>query len=82
MRSKENVFTTLDLYLSSYLSLKNLKPTLEINHGKVIFAFSATDTLYKLIAEYNSNQNVPIADFVTELKILRGRMLSLRDSTV
>lgn len=72
------VFSTLDLYISSFLALHGLEPRLEINNGKVVFAFPATDDLYRLITKYNSDEKTPVNSFVTMVKMLRGRMLSLR----
>ena len=74
-----NTFQTLDLYLSSFLSLSGVSTTLEVNNnGKVIFVFPANDDLYRLMANYNNNVNIPVTDFVTSIKTLRGQMLSMR----
>ncbi len=74
----EKRFTTADINLSSFLELNGLQITLELNNGKVIFSFPVSDRLYKLLEAYNSNVLVPVGDFVTRLKILRGQMLSMR----
>jgi hypothetical protein len=73
-------FTTLDLYLSAFLSLHNLEPTLEVKNGKVIFVFSATDELYRLMGMFNGNQDTPCLDLITATKTLRGKMLSAKQS--
>ena len=70
----------LDIYLSSFLSLHGLEPTLEIKSGKVLFTFEATDKLYRLMNLYNSNERVGVADFTTMVKTLRGKMLTVRES--
>lgn len=72
------VFSTLDLYISSFLALHGLEPRLEVNNGKVVFTFPATDDLYRLIARYNSDEKTPANSFVTTVKMLRGQMLSMR----
>ena len=71
-------FTTLDVYLASFLSLKNLEPTLERRGGKVLFAFETSETLYRLMTDFNENVAVPVGDFVTAVKILRGKMLAVK----
>lgn len=76
--SKSKVFSTLDLYLSSFLVLRGLIPKLEINNGKVVFTFPVSDSLYKFMGEYNANINVPITDLITHIKMLRGQMLTMR----
>ncbi len=73
-------FTTLDIYLSAFLFLHNLEPTLEIKNGKVIFVFDATDELYRLMGMFNSNEDTPCLDLITATKTLRGKMLSARES--
>jgi hypothetical protein len=72
-------FQLLDIYIAAFLILLGIHPKLELNNGRVVFVFPATDDVYKAIANYNSNVNVPVADFVTAVKSLRGQMLTLRD---
>lgn len=62
----------------AFLDLHYLPLTLEVNNGKVVFTFPISDDLYKLIANFNSNVTVPVLDFVTVLKKLRGQMLTMR----
>jgi hypothetical protein len=76
--AKDRRFSTVDINLSSFLELNGLQASLELNNGKVIFVFPANDTLYKFLEDYNSNSLVPVGDFVTRLKILRGQMLTMR----
>lgn len=77
-KAEQKILQTLDLYLSAYLSLCGISPKLEINNGRVVFVFPANDDLYRLMANYNSNINVPVTDFVTTIKTLRGQMLTMR----
>jgi len=72
-------FTTLDINLTAWLSLNGIEPTLENRNGKVVFLFESNEKLYRSINDYNSNQLVPVNDFVTHLKTLRGKMLSERE---
>jgi hypothetical protein len=74
----QKTFETLDIWLSAFLSLHGVPPKLEVRNGKVIFSFPASDDLYRLMANYNSNVNVPVTDFVTAVKALRGQMLTMR----
>ncbi len=78
-RTKDKTFQTLDIYLSSFLSMSGFPPQLEVNEsGKVIFVFTLTDDLAALMMLYNNNDKVPVSDFVTTLKTLRGQMLTRR----
>ena len=69
---------TLDLYMASFLAFHGIEPSLEIVNGKVIFVFPVTDSLYRLITKYNFDEETPVNSFVTTVKMLRGRMLSMR----
>ena len=48
--------------------------------GKVIFVFEATDSLYRLMSDYNSNESYEVADYTTSIKTLRGKMLTAKES--
>lgn len=80
IRTEQRLFTTLDIHLASFLKLNGIPPTLQLNNGRVVFTFPATNQLYKLTMDFNSNVPVPVADFVTTVKTLRGQMLTLRGS--
>ena len=80
MKSKEKgILSTLDIYLSSFLLICGIHPTLEVRNRTVIFTFPADDELYKLMFLYNSNTEVKVGDFVTAIKTLRGQMLTMRE---
>ncbi|HVN97150.1 MAG TPA: DUF5659 domain-containing protein [Syntrophorhabdaceae bacterium] len=70
----------LDIYLSSFLSLHGIEPALELKSGKVVFTFEADDQVYRLMNLFNGNVDVPVADFVTTVKTLRGKMLSAKET--
>lgn len=76
--AETKTFQTLDLYISAYLTFCGIQPELQITNGRVIFVFPQSDDLYRLLSNYNSNENIPVADFVTTVKMLRGRMLTMR----
>lgn len=77
-KTEQKVMSTLDLYLSAFLSLQGLQPLLQINSGRVTFNFPISDDLYRLANAFNSNEPIPVADFVTAIKTLRGQMLTMR----
>lgn len=79
-KAEERLFTTLDIYLASFLALNKIPPILELKNGRVVFLFPASDAVYKLTMGFNSNVSVPVADFVTAVKTLRGQMLTMRGS--
>ncbi len=77
-KTEQKNFQTMDIWLSSFLSLYGTPPKLEVINGRVIFTFPVSDDLYKLMTNYNSNVDIPVADFVTTVKTLRGQMLTMR----
>jgi len=78
--AKTQNFSTLDIYLAAFLSFHKQEPLLESKAGKVIFTFQATDSLYQLMNLYNSDSQIPVATYSTQIKTLRGKMLTLRES--
>ena len=79
-KTEQKTFQTLDIWLASFLSLCGIQPNLEINNGKVVFTFPVSDDLYKLMVNFNSNVNVPVTDYITSTKALRGQMLTMRNN--
>jgi hypothetical protein len=79
MPRTQKTFTTLDLYLASFLSLHGIQPRLEFQGSRVVFVFAITDQLYKLSTTFNGNANVPVCDFVQKVKELRSQMITIRN---
>jgi hypothetical protein len=77
--AKTKTFSTLDIYLASFLSLHDQDVILELQNGKVVFTFESTDSLYRLMNDFNSNEDVPVADYTTAIKALRGKMLTAKE---
>lgn len=78
---ERRILSIIDINLASFLSLHGIEPTLKNLNGKIIFLFEADDNLYKLISDFNSNVKTPICDFVTRLKILRGKMFTAKEES-
>lgn len=79
-KDTQKTFSTLDVSTAAFLELNGIPAKLENQNGLIIFLFPISDRLYELAHSYNSNVPVPVADFVTALKSLRGRMLTARGS--
>lgn len=77
--AKTKSFKTLDLYLASFLSLHDQDVILELQNGKVVFTFESTDSLYRLMNDFNSNEEIPVLDYTTAIKTLRGKMLTKKE---
>jgi hypothetical protein len=69
---------SLGRYNSALFLFNRLIPRLEQNNGEVVSIFPATKDLPKLITLYILNSEVKITVFVTAVKTLRGRVLSMR----
>lgn len=72
-KGTQKTFSTLDISTAAFLELNGIQADLENQNGRVIFLFPISDKLYELAHAYNSNVLVPVADYVTALKSLRGR---------
>ena len=74
----KKVFTTLDSYISGYLTLKGFIPKLIKQGDKVVFAFSSSDALYQAITEYNNGAIVSASQLALAVKTLKSQIHSLR----
>jgi hypothetical protein len=70
----------IDLYLAAFLLLHGIPPQLILKNGKVLFVFDTTDEMYRLLALFNSNQDVPCLDLITAIKTIRGQMLTFKET--
>lgn len=74
------VLELLDLYIAAFLLFNGIPPKLILKNGKVLFVFGATDEVYRLMNLFNSNEDVPVADYTAAIKTLRGRMLTAKEN--
>lgn len=72
------VFTSLDAYLSGYLTLRGFIPKLIEQGEKVVFAFNSSDAFYQAIAEYNNGAIVSASQLALAVKTLKSQIHSLR----
>ncbi len=77
-KSNGSKFSTLEIHLAAYLEYRGMPADLENVSGRVIFTFPQSDTLLRLTNAYNSNDPVPVADYVGSLRSLRARMFASR----
>jgi hypothetical protein len=77
-RSKEKI-PIFDIHTASFLELKHISPELTLEGTRVVFEFNSSEEVYKLLKEYQSNPSVPLLDYVSVLRRLRSKMLSMRD---
>ncbi len=71
-------FLTGDVWLAAFLNYYGIAPILQDNNGRVIFAFPATDAVYRLAADYNSGAQVPLLAYSEIHKALKGQMFAAR----
>lgn len=76
----ERIYTTLDAYQAGFLTLKGHIPELIQQGDKIVFAFNASDDLYKAIAEYNNGAKVEASKLALAIKTLKSQIHSLRRS--
>lgn len=67
-----------DIYLSAYLDYRGAEPILIKENTRVIFHFANNQQTLKLLAEYNTNPSIPLMDYVSHLRKLRSKMISMR----
>jgi len=74
----EKTFTSLDAYLSGYLTLKGFLPNLILQGDKVVFSFPASTELFTAISEYNSGATVEASRLAFATKALKSQIHSMR----
>ena len=74
----ERQFIVDDLWLASYLSFRGVSPELENRNGRVVFLFPQSDTLYRLISAFNSNDAIPLSEYIGTYKALKVKMFGIR----
>ena len=72
----EEVYTTLDAYQSSFLTLRGFNPIFIKQSDRAVFAFSASEALYQAIAQYNSGAMVEAIRFASVAKYLESQIAS------
>ena len=75
MKGKIPIF---DIHTASFLELNNMPPELTLQGTRVVFNFEPSETLYRLLREYQNNPSIHILDYVNTLRRMRSRMLSMR----
>ncbi len=78
MVEEKEKFTTLDVYLSSFLALRGHVPKHVKEREKIVFCFEATDRLFQDISEYQAGASVDVSKFVATVKILKSRIFAMR----
>jgi hypothetical protein len=72
-------FKTNNLYLASFIYSCGLEPTLESERpNQLVFSFPAGPELDRLILNFNNNVTIPVLDFSSAIKTVRGRMNSMK----
>lgn len=78
MGKAKNKLPVFDIHAAAYLEFKSISPELIMQGTRVVFEFEASEKVYQLLREYQSNPSVSILDYVNVLRRLRARMLSMR----
>lgn len=72
--------TTLDCYLAGFLVLRGHTPNFISEGSKIVFAFPATQELFKNISDYNNGSKVEALRLVNTIKMLRGQIFARREN--
>lgn len=81
MKSSPDTFTITDITGSvTFLEYNGIRCQLiRQANGRVVAQIEASNEVYRLLAEFQSNPSLPIGDFLSVQRRLRGAMLDLRD---
>jgi len=72
-------FLTHDVYLASGLVLLlAIVPRYQVQNGRTVFVFPASDNLYRALNDFNAGAPLNAVEYSQVIKRLRGEMLSRR----
>jgi hypothetical protein len=76
-------FETADLYLAAAVAcFASIDPNFSNRNGRVIFLFPKSDVIYRAIADYNSDEPLPVFQYAGTIKDLKGRMFRLKSEGI
>lgn len=64
--------------LGAFQHLHGNEPEMTLNGSRVTLLFNADDRFYELSARFNSNEAVPVLDFLNCQRLLRAKMFAMK----
>lgn len=64
--------------LGAFQYLYGNEPEMELNGTRVTLLFDANNLFYELSARYNSNEPIPVLDFLHAQRQLKAKMFALK----
>jgi len=74
----EKFIPIADVYFTAYASCRKIPFSLRKTNGRVSFLFPANQKFYQAFESYETAE-IPVNEYVSELKKLKARMFALRD---
>lgn len=71
-------YTTLDAYQAAYLTLRGLPVAYIPQNELIVFSFADTKELREALSDYMNGAKVPVLQFVSQVKMLRGQIYNRR----
>ena len=68
--------------LGAFQHLHGNRSEMTINGTRITLFFDANDKFYELSTRFNSNEVVPVLDFLNAQRQLKARMLAMRAGTM
>jgi hypothetical protein len=65
--------------LGTFQFMHNNEFEMELNGTRVTLLFNADDRFYELAERFNSNESVPVLDFLNAQRQLKAKMFSLKE---
>jgi hypothetical protein len=78
MAKEKRCIPILDIYLAAFLALHKQEPILCRQGTRVVFEFSGTQEILKLLELYNTNPSIWLLEYVGHLRRLRAMMIGMR----
>lgn len=78
MKKEISGIPVMDIYQATFLDYQGIHPNLIKEGTRVIFLFPNNPTVLEKIKAYQQNPEIPVLDFVHNLRKLRSQMLAVR----
>lgn len=78
MEREEKEFQTFDMQLAAYLEMRGLRPVFSNRGERVIFIYTATEELYRVLADFNADSPTPIVTYLNALRSMKNRVYARR----
>lgn len=77
--SNHQLIPIYDIYTAAFLKFHGIEPSYTAHRVRVVFEFEPSETVYRLLRQYQENPPVNVLEYVAVLREVRSKMLQARN---